>query len=132
MSDELIKHYEFPTRQVLEESGYHVYPKELEDDDLVFFHATAAKNVEGILELGLQPGVKVGKQLHSISYADRSVWALTHWCNVREGREGVILALRFADREELWLNSGTYYSGELKSQPRVIATCPVPSSYQHV
>jgi hypothetical protein len=132
MSDELIKHYEFPTRQVLEESGYHVFPKELEDDDLVFFHATAAKNVEGILQFGLQPGVKVGKQLHSISYAERSVGALNHWIDVREGREGVILALRFADREELWLDAGTYYSGELKYQPLVIATCPVPSIYRHV
>ncbi len=34
--------------------------------------------------------------------------------------------------DDLSYESGTYYSRELTSQPRVIAMCPVLSTYKHI
>jgi len=132
MPDHIACHVVFPARQVLEENDYNVFPPDLEADELVFFHATAAEDVESILRSGLQPGIKLGRELTTISFADKSAWALHHWVTVRNGRDGVILALQFDNRDELSYQSGTYYSRELKSQPRVIAMCPVPSTYKHI
>ncbi len=122
---------QFPDRDTLRCRGYNVFSDELEGDELVFFHATAAENIENILTEGLQPGNRIGRALHTISYAERSVAALTHWVTVREDREGVILALKFKDCNELFKDGGTTYSMALKTQPTVVAICPVSSSYQH-
>lgn len=124
--------FDFPTRRILEDNDYNVFPTNLESDDLILFHATAMENVESILRAGLLPGNKVGRELTTISFAARSGWALHHWITVRNGRDGVILALQFDNLDELLLESGTYYSRELKNQPRVLAICPVSSSYQHI
>lgn len=132
MSSELPSYVQFPNQDVLERRGYNVFSDELEQDEFVFFHATAEENVESILRSGLQPGIQVGRSLHTISFAERSVVALTHWIDIREGREGVILALKFLERNELWQESGSTYSRALKTQPTVIAICPVSSSYRHV
>lgn len=132
MSDTLPKRFPFPGREDLEASGYNVFPPDLESDETIFFHATAAENVENILQEGLLPGSELEGQLTTISYAENSVIALTHWIYVRNGRDGLILALRFKSRNELFLQNGTYYSKKLKEQPAVVGTCEVLSTYQHI
>jgi hypothetical protein len=119
--------------ETLIEREYRVFPDTLENDDHIFFHATAAENLQSILEEGLRPGVEVGKTtLTTISYAPNSMIALDHWDKKRADRqEGVILALRFETLEELFLSEGTHYSRALKIQPVVIGKCSVPSTYDH-
>lgn len=49
MSSELPSYVQFPNQDVLERRGYNVFSDELEQDEFVFFHATAEENVESIL-----------------------------------------------------------------------------------
>ena len=132
MSDELPRYVEFPEREALVSRGYKVFSDDLENDELIFFHATSEENVDRILRDGLRPGIELGGVLRTISYATTSTEALTHWITVREGRDGAILALRFTDHDQLFRESGTTYSQVLKTQPTVVAICLVSSSYQHV
>jgi hypothetical protein len=116
----------------LKERGYRVFPDTLENDDHVFFHATAAENLKPILKEGLRPGVEVGETLRTIAYGSNSLDALNHWITKRaKGEDGVILALRFETLEELFLSEGTPYSWALKIQPVVVGKCSVPSTYDH-
>lgn len=132
MSNEPPVYVEFPERDTLECRGYKVFSDDLEDDELVFFHATAEENVERILKDGLRPGIELGGILYTISYARKSTEALTHWITIREGRDGAILALKFTAHDQLFQESGTTYSFSLKTQPTVVAICLVSSSYQHI
>lgn len=132
MSNEVPRYVSFPEQDELQRRGYKVFPDDLENDELVFFHATVRENVEGILEGGLRPGIEVGGSLHTISYARTSMEALTHWITVRGSREGAILALRFDNQQNLWQESGTTYSLRLETQPTVVAICLVGSDYEHV
>jgi hypothetical protein len=116
----------------LEERGYRVFPEELENDDHVFFHATAAEKLDSILETGLRPGIELGGNLATISYATNSMIPLTHWVTIRtEGQDGVILALRFKTLDEIFVDGGTHRSLALGTQPAIIGVCTVPSAYEH-
>jgi hypothetical protein len=109
-----------------------VFPDTLENDDHIFFHATAAENLKPILEEGLRPGVELGKTLITISYAPNSMIALDHWIRARaDDQDGVILALWFETFEEIFLREGTHLSSALKRQPEVVGKCRVPSTYDH-
>jgi len=116
----------------LAQRGYRVFPDELENDDHIFFHATAAENLDSILEKGLLPGSELGGDLMTISYATNSTIALTYWTYVRaRGQEGVILVLRFPSLDEIFLREGTHYSVALKTQPAIIGACRIPGTYEH-
>jgi hypothetical protein len=120
-------------REALARRGYRVFPDELENDELIFFHATSADRLKPIVDQGLKPGIEVGGTLATISYALTSNIALTHWVQVRaDDTEGVILALRFDDLSEIFEKHGTHYSLALRKQPIVIGTCAIPSTYEHI
>lgn len=116
----------------LEERGYRVFPDALENDPLVFFHVTPADRVAAILKDGLKPGIEVGGTLSTISYAPNSMIALNHWIDIRpDGVDGTILALRFDDETEIFVQGGTHYTMALRKQPAVIGMCTIPSTYVH-
>ena len=127
----MLLEYEFRSDQ-LEGLGYRVFPNELENNPNVLFHATSIANLAAILNNGILPGNEVGQNLMTISYADNSMIALTHWVGVRrEGQDGVILALLFPNLDETFISEGTRYSMQLRVQPCFIGKCVVPSSYNH-
>jgi hypothetical protein len=132
MSEELPIHVEFPARDALVRQGYNVFSDDLEDEELIYFHATARENVERILRDGLRSGIELGGALHTISYARKSMEALNHWITIRNGREGAILAVKFNDHDQLFQQGGTIYSLALTTQPTVVAVCTISRSYQHV
>ena len=118
--------------ETLEKRCYRTFPNELEEDELILFHATAAEKLVAILKEGLRPGVEVGGSLSTISYGLNSMVALTHWISIRaKGTDGVILALRFDNRDEIFEDGGTLHSRALIKQPEVIGVCKIPSSYEH-
>jgi hypothetical protein len=118
-------------------TGYCVFPAELEDDELVLFHATSANNVESIIEHGFRIPDKSGIHgLPSVSFAKKSVGALTHAMNMRAKQPGeyCILAVRYEtlDRDGLKVNYSDIHDYTLDPAPEIIGCCKVPASYQHV
>jgi hypothetical protein len=118
-------------------TGYCFFPAELEDDDLVFFHATPVNNIESIIEHGFRIPDKSGvKGLPSVSFAKKSVGALNHAMSMRQKRPGeyCILAVRYQtlDRVGLKVNYDDIHDYTLEPHPEVISYCKVPASYQHL
>jgi hypothetical protein len=79
-----------------EENGYCLFSSELEDDCLVFFHATPTKHAKSILEHGFLSAAELGSNgLTSVSYAKRSSSCLAHIGNSIQ-EPYVVFAVRFA------------------------------------
>lgn len=126
-----LKEHLFDERGLVERK-YRIFPNELEDNILILFHATSLSNLEAIQNYGLQPGIKVGKTLETISYSQTSTMALTHWISIREENQtGIVLALKFENNNEIFEAEGSLYSNELEVQPTIECICKIPSSYKH-
>lgn len=78
--DKGIKVYPFPVALDMESLNYCVFPKAIEDDEKIFFHATAYENLEDIIENGFKCArtLNVSSGLESISFACKSSTALFH------------------------------------------------------
>ena len=119
--------------ELLADRGYCLFPREIEDDALVLFHATSDDRLEGIQKEGIKPGNEVGGTLSTISYATASSTAFTHWTMTRKGGvDGVVLALKFEDMSEIYEAEGTKRSRALTRQPVIIGVCRIPSTYRHI
>ncbi len=92
---EVVLPEEFLFPNPTDETSYRVFPDEMENDPLIFFHGTAASNLLPILAEGFRP-VKV---LTSISFARTSALALRYACESRtpEAPEGCIIMVRFSN-----------------------------------
>lgn len=117
-------------------TGYCVFPARLEDDELVFFHATPAENFEAIVQQGFRipdPAAKIG--LASVSFAKRSREALTHAVIKRgaQQRSFVIFAVRYntLNRPGLKLNEIDIHDYTLVPPPELIGYCRIPETYVH-
>jgi hypothetical protein len=117
-------------------TDYCVFPPALEDDELVLFHATPAKNLESILKDGFSipdPASVVG--LRSVSFAKRSATSLTHAMGMRDRAPGAysILAVRYKTlkRDGLVINLIDIHDYTLDPAPEIIGYCEVPTSYVH-
>jgi hypothetical protein len=113
-------------------SGYRVFPAEIEDGPNIFFHGTAAKNLEAIREHGF----RAMGTLPSVSFAKNSTLALRYACEARsEGSpDGCIIAVRFDDVNKPGIKSepfGLHVNPDLV-QPHIVCHCIVPSSYRFV
>lgn len=88
---DFIKQYEFPWPN--EDTGYELFPSELENDPLIAFHGTAELNLEPIVKHGF----RIQGGLESISFAKGSSFPLGHACDRRsnESPKGVVIAVRF-------------------------------------
>jgi hypothetical protein len=83
----------YPFGETNEENGYRLFPDELENDELVFFHGTAESNLESIVN----DGFKIQGSLPSVSFAETSALA---WKYASEARSttspnGCVIAVRF-------------------------------------
>jgi len=117
-------------------TGYCVFPAELENDGLVFFHATREENREAIMKEGFKIPDPTGVSgLPSVSFARQSMAALTHAMNKR-GNSPVaycILAVRYKtlDRKGIKENPSDIHDYTLDPAPEIIGYCIVPATYRH-
>lgn len=124
-----IREYDFPSPN--DETGYNIFPADLEADPLVAFHGTAESNLVSIIAHGF----KIQGILPSISFAKNSGFPLGLACNKRsnDSPRGVVIAVRFDSlsgpciKEEV---SCIYLFCEDK-QPKIVGYCIVPEHYEH-
>jgi hypothetical protein len=120
--------YPFPWPD--EHKGYALFPKDLEDDDLVLFHGTPQRNFDAILKEGFKPTGSLG----SVSYAKKSVSALTHLMTNRIAEEVyVVFAVRFETlkTEGIQENLSDIHVYKPDLQPLILGYVTVPHDYQH-
>jgi hypothetical protein len=128
MDDDIsIKEYLFQGAN--EDSGYRLFPDELENDDHVFFHGTAAGNLQSIIATGF----KIAGSLPSISFARSCSLALSYACSARTeaSPNGCILAVRFSCLGKPYIVSESFgiHVYNLDQQPALIGYCIVPADY---
>ncbi|MCA1868464.1 hypothetical protein HW571_22575 [Agrobacterium genomosp. 3] len=127
------KEFQFPTIEDLKEAGYRVFPSPLEDDELVFFHATLAQHLTDIINDGFRSAKELEKgELDSVSYAKQSPMALGHVCKPGQpvDNEFLIIAVRFEDTVLHRVNASDMhvFNG---TQPEIIGVCRIPRTYVH-
>ncbi len=125
----MVKPKEYPFPQCPAEYDYRLFPNDLEDDDLVFFHGTARGNLLGILEKGF----KIPENLPSISFARNSNLALKYACDKRcnSSLDGVVIAVQFDCIDEPYIKKESFglHVGNFDHHPQILGYCVVPSSY---
>jgi hypothetical protein len=128
---------EYPFPHDPSADGYCIFPRALEDDELVFFHATPAANLNVIKDQGFKipdPAAIVG--LASVSFAKRSIGALHHAMERRRHCPGdySIIAVRYKKlrRPGLQENITDIHDFTLDPPPEIIGFCTVPAAYRHM
>jgi hypothetical protein len=115
-----------------ERSEYRLFPAELEDDEHVFFHGTAACNLGPILDNGFSIPIEPP----SVSFAKNSALALGYASAKRTpaSPDGCVLAVRYEklDRPGLKVEVSMLHDYTCNPQPEIIGYCIVPASYRHV
>jgi hypothetical protein len=126
-----MKPTEYPFPAALEQTGYLLFPAEMESDPNTFFHGTAEKNLAAIL----QEGFKSGPDLQSVSYSRTSSLSLAYACKGRspDSPLGVVIAVRFEflDKSGYVEESFGLHVNDPALQPQVVAYCIVPVDYRH-
>ena len=124
---DLIKKYPFGKPN--DESGYRLFPGDIENDELVFFHGTAAANLEPIVN----EGFNIEGNLPSVSFARSSGLSLRYACEARSAAspDGCVIAVRFAsiDKPEIKSELFGIHVYKFDPQPKVIGYCIVPTGY---
>jgi hypothetical protein len=125
-----LTYYDLP-KGSLEDRNFLLFPTEMEEDSLTIFHATPAKNLDGIVAEGLHPGAKFGGSLNTISYGETSKDAMLHrhYSDTKD-EAWIVLVLKFETREELYDDHGTLRSGPLKKQPIILGVMKIPAGYE--
>ncbi len=133
MSDEITA-YPFPDD--LSENGYCLFPKALEDDALVLFHATPAENLQAIMEEGFRADPQQTSGLSSVSFAKQSVSALSHAMTRRGDAsiEFVVLAVRYdsLEHKHITVNVSDIHDYRLDPPPQIVGKCVIPAAYRYV
>lgn len=108
-----------------------LFPPELENDPLIFFHGTHRKNLEPILK----EGFKAFPPTDSVSYAKSSVYSLTHIFMKQEvlTEEAVVIVVRFDTLKQQGIkeNFSDIHVYKPEIQPAIIGYCIVPLTYEH-
>jgi hypothetical protein len=122
-----ITHY--PFRGANEEIGYRLFPPEIEDDELIFFHGTAYGNLQSIIDNGF----RIGGPLPSISFARDSSVPLGYACKARkkESPEGCVLAVRFDNPNRQGIRHEPFgiHVDVFSDQPTIVGYCIIPADY---
>lgn len=124
-----LREFDFPWPN--EKTGYRLFPAELEDDELVLFHATLKKNLQAILI----EGFRAGAPLESVSFAKSSVYCLAHlFANCQSlAEESVVIAVRFQSLAQQGIkdNYSDIHVYKPEIQPAILGYCTIPVSYEH-
>lgn len=115
-----------------EANGYRLFPQELEDNQLVFFHATPKRHLDSIVENGFRSAESLGVgTLQSVSYAMKSSACLAHLqCAVNE--DYVVLAVRFESLEDVKVNLSDIHIYKQEIQPEILGYCVLPAGFHVV
>lgn len=118
-------------------TDYAIFPAALEDDPLVLFHATPARNHDAIVQHGFKIPDPTGRSgLASVSFAKGSAMALGHAMTLRQSEPGeyCIFAVRYEtlDAKCLKNNHSDIHDYALDPQPEILGCCLVPVSYRHL
>lgn len=115
-----------------EENAFNVFPSELENDSLVFFHGTADGNRRSIVTNGF----RIIGDLPSVSFARNSGLALNYACAKRtaESPDGCILAVRFDSVEKPEIKSEEFgiHVYKFDPQPTIVGYCVIPAKFAFV
>jgi hypothetical protein len=119
----------YPFRGADENNEYRVFPDELEDNPHIFFHGTAAGNLESILK----DGFKASGTLSSVSFASNSGVPLRYACEARTPAcpDGCVIAVCFDDLSRPGIKHESFglYLYNLDEQPHVHGYCIIPAGY---
>jgi hypothetical protein len=106
----------------------------LEDDPLVFFHATSDANFTAITEHGFKlPEPTKENPSPAVSFAKSSVWSLT-WAmrkRIDEPGDWVMFAVRYESVAGLDDQNIDMHDHKLSPAPTIIGYCRIPSTYEH-
>lgn len=127
----LAEEYIFP--ETVTEIEYRLFPSEMENDRLVFFHGTEDAKREAIF----REGFKCPGGLDSVSFSTSSALALDYACKRRHSAspDGCVIAVRFDEIDPSWddtLPGGVIHLRDLSNQPAIVGYCVVPASYKHI
>ena len=117
--------------------NYCIFSDDLENNQLVLFHATPAANMELIIKQGFKiPDSKDINGLQSVSFAKRSVLALTHAMLKRQNEPGeyciFVVLYENINRIGITNNIDDIYDYTMQPPPSIIGYCIVPSEYNHI
>ncbi len=125
-----------------EVNHYNLFPDELENDPLVFFHITPSENFDSIIKRGFLFASTLGKEepicfypLMSVSYAKNSSSCLTHR-GENSAHDNVIFVVKFetlnlSDIEGITINPSDIHVRNEAIQPQILGYCIVPQAYIH-
>lgn len=114
-----------------EENGYCLFQQELENDPLVFFHATPKRNFSSIISNGFRSAASlVTGELSSVSYAKQSSGCLAHIGNP-SAEDLVVFAVKFEDlsRQGIRVNPFDIHMYQ-DIQPVILGYCEIPNGYR--
>lgn len=119
----------YPFGQPSDDNGYRLFPDEIEDDGLVFFHGTAEANLESIVN----DGFKIEGALPSVSFGRTSALPLKYACEARSAASpnGCVIAVLFQSVKKPEITSEAFglHVYRFDPQPEVIGYCIVPVDY---
>lgn len=112
-----------------EETGYRLFPAELENDEHIFFHGTADANRQSIID----DGFRIGGHLPSVSFGKTSAVPLKYACEARSGTspEGCVLAVRFSSLTKPGIVAEAFglHVYKFDEQPSIVGYCVIPANY---
>ena len=115
-----------------EANGYRMFSDELENDPLVFFHATPLRYRSSFSVNGFQSAAILGVgELQSVSYAKKSSACLAHLgCNVSE--DYALFAVRFQSLDRAVVNHSDIHVYDLSIQPQILGYCVLNAGFRLV
>jgi len=126
---ESAKPREYPFPSAPEENEYRIFPDDMENDGLIFFHGTAEKNLDSIVNNGF----RISDNLPSVSFARNSSLSLRYACEVRDDSSpcGVVMAVRYdyLNERHIFQEGFGLHVYDLSVQPQIVGYCVVPENY---
>ena len=123
---------EYPFRTPNEDSGYRLFPSEMENDEHVAFHGTAEAKLQSIVDHGF----RICGELESVSFAKNSNLALKYACDHRTqaSPNGCVIVVRFESLNMggMKVETSVIHIYKFLQQPKILGYCVVPADYEFV
>lgn len=115
-----------------EANEYCLFEQNLENDPLVFFHATPRRYCDSIITSGFLSAVELGiGKLTSVSYAKRSSGCLAHTGN-KLNEDYIVFAVKFDPLAQKYFvdNPSDIHIYKREIQPCNLGFCELPKGFQ--
>jgi len=114
-----------------EVNGFCLFEHKLENDDLVFFHATPKRYFDSIISTGFRSAAETGNgTLTSVSYAKRSTGCLAHIGN-KLNEDYIVFAVKFDPVQQKCFvnNPSDIHIFKREIQPHILGYCELPKGF---